>query len=276
MCNVCHQLRSKCEANDFEEITEVCPWICLDRRPASARATPPRAGQGLRPGPRRGPGVQPAHLQEPHEPVEREPRLPGRLRRPRPRQGRALVLRVPQGQGRAVRQGRGERPRLRGPPHVHGRPRRELVEAGQRLAVPRGDVVRAAQGRRARRALRGRGPGHAQVDREDRGLHGRGLRRRARRQRRQAHRQAVHARPRDAVRRPLDHGAAGQGRQGLRGPEKGPRSRRPPTRSPTASTRRCRPTGTSTSSPSRATRPTPTCSPTSPRRRRPNSSTGRA
>ncbi|KAK7242151.1 hypothetical protein SO694_00013052 [Aureococcus anophagefferens] len=37
MCNVCHQLRSKCEANDFEEITEVCPWICLDR-PASARA----------------------------------------------------------------------------------------------------------------------------------------------------------------------------------------------------------------------------------------------
>lgn len=29
MTNVMHQLRSKCELNDFEEITVVCPWICM-------------------------------------------------------------------------------------------------------------------------------------------------------------------------------------------------------------------------------------------------------
>ena len=27
--NICHQLRSRCEANDFEEITAICPWIDL-------------------------------------------------------------------------------------------------------------------------------------------------------------------------------------------------------------------------------------------------------
>ena len=46
MSNVCHQLRSKCTANDFEEITEIVPWIDLVPRPASPRVARLRARGG--------------------------------------------------------------------------------------------------------------------------------------------------------------------------------------------------------------------------------------